>query len=185
MRLHVASALPGYISQAFTHPLDSLLTLNVTLAPTASLFSVISSLSTRSTLEGAGFLTRTFPILSALYSGLPITILGAICYRAIYISLYDSTFRLLDTVKDRKNRKYAGIAHSFIVTSLAASLTYPFDTIRRVQNIMSLQGQESSIFDSINLIWSTTGIRGFLEGNDANILRQAASVLVFLAIESK
>eukprot|EP01089_Gocevia_fonbrunei_P014877 TRINITY_DN4201_c1_g1_i1.p1 TRINITY_DN4201_c1_g1~~TRINITY_DN4201_c1_g1_i1.p1 ORF type:complete len:301 (-),score=26.41 TRINITY_DN4201_c1_g1_i1:175-1077(-) len=107
---------------------------------------------------------------TSLYSGFGISIFGIFVHRILFYSL----FKFL--------RPFFTNQHDYLfgefVTVVASILSYPFDTIRRVQMLGG-----GNMIEAAQLIFNSNGYGGFFQGVCANTMRLVISGLLTLSYD--
>jgi solute carrier family 25 (adenine nucleotide translocator) protein 4/5/6/31 len=120
----------------------------------------------------------------ALYKGAGISLLGIIPYRAVYFAGYDALKKIF--LKDEKKSSFwFKWLISQTNTIFAQTLTYPIDTIRRVQMLAGKVGKDGvknpefkNFVDAGKWVYKNRGgLRGFFKGALANTYRATGAAL--------
>jgi solute carrier family 25 phosphate transporter 23/24/25/41 len=152
----IAGACAGMTATALTHPLD---TVRLRLALPNSGYSGMGHAFTT--------MVRTEGTIS-LYKGLVPTLVGIAPYAALNFASYDLLKR--KWYGDGKSQSaMANLGIGGAAGTLAATVCYPLDTIRRR---MQMKGQMyRNQGDAFVTIWRTEGMRGFYRGWSANTIK--------------
>lgn len=119
--------------------------------------------------------------IRALYKGFGISVVGIIPYRAVYFGGYD-TLKAIFLTKDSSFFLKWFVSQSN--TILAQFLTYPIDTIRRVQMLGGTKKKDGSIYPNYRNAWhcfvvilKERGVPGLFKGALANTYRATGAAL--------
>jgi solute carrier family 25 (adenine nucleotide translocator) protein 4/5/6/31 len=93
-----------------------------------------------------------------IYDGFVISFLGAALYRSFYFGLYDSGKALLGSKKDNY---FFQFPLAYLITVVAAAISYPLDTVRRRYQMTGDKRGYLSI--AVNIL-RREGVSGFLKG---------------------
>lgn len=122
--------------------------------------------------------------LFAIYSGLLVTMIGAVFYRGTKYALYDglediTKYTLLGCDPNDAAEFFFRWLFGWAVSSVAATIAYPFDTVRRLMMLQAdLETKEYKHFiDCFKQLYAEYGILRFFKGNVANIIRGWSSGL--------
>lgn len=152
----LAGACAGMTATALTHPLD---TVRLRLALPGHPY--------KGAIHAASTMVRTEGVVS-LYKGLAPTLIGIAPYAATNFATYD----LLKKTVYHGEKPQSPVANLFMggaSGTIAATLCYPLDTIRRR---MQMKGKMyNSQLHAFQQIWSTEGYRGFYRGWTANTIK--------------
>jgi len=164
----MAGAGAGMTATALTHPLD-VVRLRLALAG-GSYRGIWDALTKMVRAEG----------VTALYKGLAPTLVGIAPYAALNFSCYD----LLKQHQYKGGEQHAGanLAMGAVSGTVAATVCYPLDTIRRRMQMAGpmYAGQA----DAFCKIWQQEGLVGFYRGYAANALKVVpANGIRFVAYE--
>ncbi|EDO15884.1 hypothetical protein Kpol_1019p4 [Vanderwaltozyma polyspora DSM 70294] len=110
-----------------------------------------------------------------LYRGFVPSVIGIIVYRGLYFGLYDSLKPILLTGK-MANSFIASFALGWVITTVASTISYPLDTVRR--RMMMTSGQTikyKGAYDCFTQILTTEGPKSLFKGCGANIFRSVAA----------
>jgi len=117
----------------------------------------------------------------ALYKGFGISVIGIIPYRAVYFGGYD-TLKAIFLNKDSSFFLKWFVSQSN--TILAQYLTYPIDTIRRVQMLGGTKKKDGTIYPNYRNAWhcfvtilKERGVSGLFRGALANTYRATGAAL--------
>ncbi|KAH9574339.1 hypothetical protein CY35_01G051600 [Sphagnum magellanicum] len=105
-----------------------------------------------------------------LYRGFRASVLGIIFYRGLYFGIYDSVKPVV-LVGALQDSFAASFGLAFVVTTIAGSITYPLDTIRR--RMMLTSGEAVKYMDTTDAfqqIIAKEGVKALFKGGLANIL---------------
>ncbi|EFN55770.1 hypothetical protein CHLNCDRAFT_23011 [Chlorella variabilis] len=153
----LSGACAGMTATALTHPLD---TMRLRLALPNHGYKGMAD----------GFLTvaRSEGIL-ALYKGLVPTLIGIAPYAALNFASYDLLKRYVYDAGDKKQHPAANLVMGGAAGTIAATVCYPLDTIRRRMQMKGVMytGQ----LNAFATIWRTEGLGGFYRGWAANSLK--------------
>lgn len=156
-----AGACAGMTATALTHPLD---TLRLRLAlPNSGYTGLSNAFVTIIRSEGVG----------ALYKGLAPTLVGIAPYAALNFASYDLLKRRLYNNKNsnipQQQNPAANLAIGGLAGTVAATVCYPLDTIRRR---MQMKGTmyENQVHAFVQ-IWRNEGFKGFYRGWAANTIK--------------
>ncbi|XP_025829603.1 ADP/ATP translocase 4-like isoform X2 [Agrilus planipennis] len=125
-----------------------------------------------------------------LYKGYTASAVGLTIYRSVYFGLYES-YKQKFSRSYFQESKWEGSSYvafqmlvAQVVTTIAAWVSYPFDTAGRRMMLEASKPQEyrqiKNINDSFLLIYKNEGIYGFYKGALANIMRSSGSALVLV-----
>jgi solute carrier family 25 (adenine nucleotide translocator) protein 4/5/6/31 len=112
--------------------------------------------------------------IGGLYRGFGISVIGIIVYRGLYFGLYDSIKPVILTGPLEGNF-LASFFLGWVVTTSAATASYPLDTVRR--RMMMTSGQAVKYKGAIDAFSKVVAAEGFMtlfKGAGANILRGVA-----------
>jgi solute carrier family 25 (mitochondrial phosphate transporter), member 23/24/25/41 len=153
----VAGACAGMTATALTHPLD---TVRLRLAlPNSGYNGMTHAFMTMVRAEG----------VVSLYKGLVPTLVGIAPYAALNFASYDMLKRWAYAGEGKKQSPAANLLLGGAAGTLAATVCYPLDTIRRR---MQMKGRMyASQADAFATIWRTEGRRGFYRGWVANTIK--------------
>ncbi|PNH02235.1 putative envelope ADP,ATP carrier protein, chloroplastic [Tetrabaena socialis] len=152
----LAGACAGMTATALTHPLD---TVRLRLAMPNHPYS--------GAIHAAAMMARNEGFIS-LYKGLVPTLIGIAPYAALNFATYD----LLKKWLYHGERPQSAVANLMVggaSGTLAASICYPLDTIRRRMQMKGLI--YSSQADAFRTIWAKEGFKGFYRGWVANTVK--------------
>ncbi|PSC70667.1 mitochondrial substrate carrier [Micractinium conductrix] len=153
----LSGACAGMTATALTHPLD---TMRLRMAMPHHGYKGMAD----------GFITvaRTEGLL-ALYKGLIPTLVGIAPYAALNFASYDLLKRHVYDAGDRKQHPGANLLMGGAAGTVAATVCYPLDTIRRRMQMKGVM--YSGQFNAFATIWRTEGVRGFYRGWAANSMK--------------
>lgn len=152
----MAGACAGMTATALTHPLD---TMRLRLA--------LPSNPYKGALDAVATITRTEGPL-ALYRGLLPTLIGIAPYAAVNFASYD-ILKSYIYHGDKPQNPVANLLLGGASGTMAASMCYPLDTIRRR---MQMKGcTYTGQMDAFVTIFKTEGMRGFYRGWVANTVK--------------
>ncbi|GFR43348.1 hypothetical protein Agub_g4270 [Astrephomene gubernaculifera] len=152
----LAGAGAGMSATALTHPLD---TVRLRLA--------LPNHPYKGALHAAGVMARTEGLMS-LYKGLVPTLIGIAPYAALNFATYDMIKKWLYH-GERPQSPLANLLVGGASGTLAASVCYPLDTIRRR---MQMKGRAyAGQMDAFRTIWAREGWAGFYRGWVANSVK--------------
>ena len=153
----VAGACAGMTATALTHPLD---TVRLRLALPNSGYSGMGNAFTMMVRhEGA----------VSLYKGLVPTLVGIAPYAALNFASYDMLKRKFYEGQNTKQNPVANLGLGGLAGTVAATVCYPLDTIRRR---MQMRGQMyRNQADAFVTIWKKEGVVGFYRGWAANTIK--------------
>jgi solute carrier family 25 phosphate transporter 23/24/25/41 len=166
----LAGAAAGMTATALTHPLD---TVRLRLAlPNSGYTGLGHALAQMVRLEGA----------VSLYKGLVPTLVGIAPYAALNFASYDLLKRRLYD-GGRPQSAVANLALGGAAGTVAATVCYPLDTIRRR---MQMKGRMyAGQADAFRTIWRTEGAAGFYRGWAANTIKVVPqNAIRFVAYEA-
>lgn len=152
----IAGACAGMTATALTHPLD---TVRLRLAlPNSGYTGMSHAMTTMVRTEGA----------ISLYKGLIPTLVGIAPYAALNFASYDMLKRYVYD-GDKPQSFTANLALGGVAGTVAATVCYPLDTIRRR---MQMKGQiYRNQADAFGTIWRAEGLAGFYRGWAANTIK--------------
>ncbi|KAG1674436.1 hypothetical protein FOA52_012964 [Chlamydomonas sp. UWO 241] len=151
-----AGAFAGMTATALTHPLD---TVRLRLAlPKHPYSGATNAVVTIARTEG----------LAALYKGLVPTLIGIAPYAALNFASYDMMKKAL-YAGNKPQSSVANFMLGAVSGTLAASICYPLDTVRRRMQMKGTVYRNQ--LDAIATIARTEGARGFYRGWAANTLK--------------
>lgn len=153
----LSGACAGMTATALTHPLD---TMRLRLA--------LPNHGYRGMADGFVTVARSEGVL-ALYKGLVPTLVGIAPYAALNFASYDLLKRHVYDAGDKKQHPGANLLMGGAAGTIAATVCYPLDTIRRRMQMKGVM--YSSQLDAFATIWRTEGVRGFYRGWAANSLK--------------
>jgi len=162
----LSGALVGTLSLLLVYPLDTARTLMALDLDGNKYKNVLDCL--RKIIHERG--------IGGLYAGFMQSILGILLYRALYFGLYDSAKAFGGLFQ---NSFIFSFFLGWIVTTLAGLLSYPIDTIRRVQMLHSFTASEAQQF-----IINKRGIMGFFAGAGSNVWRSIVGAAVLMLYDS-
>jgi len=117
----------------------------------------------------------------ALYKGFGISIAGIIPYRAVYFGGYD-TLKAIFLTKD--SNFFMKWFVSQTNTIMAQFLTYPIDTVRRVQMLSGSKRKDGTTYPVFRSAWhclisivQNQGVKGLFKGAMANTYRATGAAL--------
>ncbi|KAG2445372.1 hypothetical protein HYH02_008837 [Chlamydomonas schloesseri] len=152
----LAGACAGMTATALTHPLD---TVRLRLA--------LPNHPYKGAIDAATTMVRTEGMIS-LYKGLVPTLIGIAPYAALNFASYD----LIKKWMYHGERPQSAVANLMVggaSGTIAASVCYPLDTIRRR---MQMKGQAyKNQMDAFRTIMAKEGMRGFYRGWVANTVK--------------
>ena len=153
----LAGACAGMTATALTHPLD---TVRLRLAlPNSGYSGLGNAFFTMVRTEGA----------VSLYKGLIPTLIGIAPYAALNFASYDMLKRHFYDGQNVKQNPMANLGLGGMAGTVAATVCYPLDTIRRR---MQMKGQMyRNQLDAFATIWRKEGVRGFYRGWTANTIK--------------
>jgi solute carrier family 25 phosphate transporter 23/24/25/41 len=153
----IAGACAGMTATALTHPLD---TVRLRLAlPNHPYKGAVDAITTIAKTEGA----------LALFKGIWPTLIGVAPYAAINFATYDLTKKFVYLNGTKPQNSAVNFALGAFSGTMAASLCYPLDTVRR-----RMQMKGSAYKHQINAILTisrTEGAAGFYRGWVANTIK--------------
>lgn len=152
-----AGACAGMTATTLTHPLD---TVRLRLAlPNTPYQGMMNAVVTISSKEG----------LLALYKGLAPTLVGIAPYAALNFSSYDLLKTWAYSNGNIKQSPMTNIGIGAMAGTLASTVCYPLDTVRRRMQMpgQTYMGQS----DALVQIFQKEGFRGFFRGWAANTLK--------------
>mmetsp|Transcript_4827 Transcript_4827/g.13186 ORF Transcript_4827/g.13186 Transcript_4827/m.13186 type:complete len:302 (+) Transcript_4827:96-1001(+) len=152
----MAGACAGMTASALTHPLD---TARLRLAlPNHPYKGAVDAFTTIVKTEG----------ITALYKGLVPTLVGVAPYAAINFASYDMAKKLFYH-GERPQSSIANFVMGASSGTLAATVCYPLDTVRRR---MQMKGTTyTGQLDAFKKIWAADRLPGFYRGWLANTLK--------------
>ena len=153
----VAGACAGMTATALTHPLD---TVRLRLALPNSGYSGMGNAFTT--------MVRTEGTVS-LYKGLVPTLIGIAPYAALNFASYDMLKRYVYQNGDTKQNPLANLGLGGAAGTLAATVCYPLDTIRRRMQMKGVMYRNQG--DAFVTIWKKEGMVGFYRGWVANTIK--------------
>ena len=110
--------------------------------------------------------------IRGLYRGFGISVSGIIAYRAAYFGLYD-TGKVYAFPEGSSKNFFAMWMFAQVTTSIAGTVTYPLDTVRR--RLMMQSGRDDVLYtntlDCFKKINKSEGSKAFFKGNWVNIVR--------------
>ncbi|KAF6257183.1 mitochondrial substrate carrier protein [Scenedesmus sp. NREL 46B-D3] len=152
----LAGACAGMTATALTHPLD---TVRLRLALPGHAY--------KGAVDAATTMVRSEGVVS-LYKGLVPTLVGIAPYAALNFATYD----LLKKTVYHGERPQSAVANLLMggaAGTIAATVCYPLDTIRRRMQMRGVTyNNQLHAFQSI---WAKEGMRGFYRGWSANTLK--------------
>ncbi|CAD7705013.1 unnamed protein product [Ostreobium quekettii] len=153
----ISGALAGMTATTLTHPLD-VVRLRLALPSNAH----------KGMLREFVTITRTEGV-TALYKGLSPTLIGIAPYAALNFACYDLFKHWFYGGSNSKQHVVSNLAIGAVSGTVAATVCYPLDTIRRR---MQMQGQMyKGQLNAFVTIWQKEGMRGFYRGWSANTLK--------------
>lgn len=153
----VAGACAGMTATALTHPLD---TVRLRLAlPNSGYTGMGNAFTSMVRMEGA----------VSLYKGLIPTLIGIAPYAALNFASYDMLKRKFYAGTDAKQNPIANLGLGGAAGTLAATVCYPLDTIRRRMQMKGTVYRNQ--LDAFATIWRTEGVTGFYRGWAANTIK--------------
>ena len=138
---------------------------------------------------------RTDGILG-FYQGYGIAVTGGIFYRLLYLGGYDAFkgellhYKQSTSITDSPSRLSWGelIVSAQLVTLVAGTLSYPFDSVRRRMMMQAGLPREERLYRSslhcIGSILRSEGLRGFFLGLAPNILRSIGGALLLVGYDA-
>jgi len=112
--------------------------------------------------------------VAGLYRGFGVSVIGIIVYRGLYFGLYDSIKPVILTGPLEGNF-LASFFLGWVVTTSAATASYPLDTVRRRMMMTSGQAVKyNGAFDAFSKVVAAEGFMTLFKGAGANILRGVA-----------
>jgi len=166
-----AGACAGMTATALTHPLD---TVRLRLAlPNCGYTGMGNAFTTMVRAEG----------VVSLYKGLIPTLVGIAPYAALNFASYDMLKRYMYDNGAIKQNAVANLGLGGAAGTLAATVCYPLDTIRRR---MQMKGQVyRNQADAFVTIFRTEGVTGFYRGWAANTIKVVPqNAIRFVAYEA-
>jgi len=146
--------------------------------------------------------------LPGWYAGLPVSIFGVVVFRGLYMGGYDITKSLLGLNRNSANSSTGGITDvrhynllsrlgaAQLVTTVAGTLCYPLDTVRRRMmmqtreetisvsgNIRSAQPYYRNTWHCLVRILREEGPRGLFRGLGANLVRGMSGSLLLVGYD--
>jgi solute carrier family 25 phosphate transporter 23/24/25/41 len=206
----LSGALAGITSVSATYPLD-LVRARLSIAhaslpfqqKVASIPSTVKTSPTRLSLASYSTLTHAPPIAAAekvpgmwgmtlkvvreeggirgLYRGMVPTAVGVAPYVGINFAAYEFFRGILTPPSQKDHPVYKKLACGALAGSISQTLTYPFDVLRRRQQVMgmasnSLGYKQMGAIDTLISIVKTEGVRGLYKGLWPNLLKVAPSI---------
>ena len=155
----VAGACAGMTATALTHPLD---TVRLRLAlPNSGYTGMGNAFTTMVRAEGA----------VSLYKGLVPTLVGIAPYAALNFASYDLLKRKYYSAESgsRSQSAVANLGLGGVAGTVAATVCYPLDTIRRRMQMKGTMYKNQA--DAFVTIWRKEGVTGFYRGWAANTIK--------------
>lgn len=153
----VAGACAGMTATALTHPLD---TVRLRLAlPNSGYSGMGNAFTTMVRTEGA----------VSLYKGLIPTLVGIAPYAALNFASYDMLKRKFYAGDNVKQNPVANLGLGGLAGTVAATVCYPLDTIRRRMQMKGIMYRNQA--DAFVTIWKKEGVVGFYRGWAANTIK--------------
>ena len=155
----VAGACAGMTATALTHPLD---TVRLRLALPNSGYNGMG--------HAVVTMVRTEGVMS-LYKGLLPTLVGIAPYAALNFASYDLLKRYAYEGGHVKQSTVSNLLMGATAGTVAATVCYPLDTVRRRMQMKGSETMYSGQMDALRKIWAQEGVRGFYRGWSANTLK--------------
>lgn len=115
----------------------------------------------------------------ALYRGIIPTVAGVAPYVGLNFMVYEIARTQFTPEGQTDPNAFGKLAAGAVSGAVAQTCTYPFDVLRRRFQVNTMSGmgyQYSGIFDAINRIVKTEGLRGLYKGIVPNLLKVAPSM---------
>ncbi|ORY16040.1 mitochondrial carrier protein-like protein [Clohesyomyces aquaticus] len=171
--------LAGITSVTFTYPLDIVRTR---LSIQSASFEALKDRTSQKLPGMWGILVSMYKNeggFTALYRGIVPTVAGVAPYVGLNFMTYE-IMRTQFTPEGQKDPDAIGkLAAGAVSGAVAQTCTYPFDVLRRRFQINTMSGmgyQYSGIWDAIQMIVKTEGVRGLYKGIVPNLLKVAPSM---------
>lgn len=124
--------------------------------------------------------------ISGIYTGLPLTLIGSVSYRLLFLTGYEYFLSKIDN--DYKNpTKFKKFLVSAVLSHSLGILTYPLDTLRKRLVIDALKGDArkyTGSLDCVRKIASSEGVGVLFEGLGISLVKGVMSALVLSIFES-
>jgi len=176
----LAGAMAGVTATTLTHPLDTLrLRMAVPVeATTSSALSISAHITHIYRHEG----------LASLYRGLSPAIVGIAPFAAIQFTSYDilKTWgggggggdRSTGSEAPAAPRGFKSLAAGAMAGTIAGTVCYPLDTVRRRMQLPKSSRSYSSQLEAFKSIWRVEGPTGFYRGYMANTLKMVPQTAI-------
>jgi len=167
----VCGGLTGMTASTLTYPLDLIRTkLSINVADS----------TIKPTIWGVGKQVVRENGIQGLYKGLPSSLVGITPYIGIKMASFDILKSIVAVDKNDPKAQIANLLLGGTAGTIAVTLTYPTDLIRRTLQLSGTPGYPvyTSMFDAVTKIVKAEGALGLYKGFSACLLKVAPSMAI-------